>query len=73
MAPLERKCGNCKEYIIWAQGGASSGICRETREDKYFYTDASNCPNFVEVEEIITDTRETLYHPQLRSYTIEEK
>lgn len=77
----ERRCGLCENYKYTSATGNSEGYCiaypLEDDPDNYkwvfFNTDARKCPKFKEVEEIITDHRETIYHPHLRFYGEEEK
>ena len=72
----KRICSQCDHYKFGASVGPISGYCEayplpdepNTYKEVRFNTDATKCPKFKEIEEILTDAMEGIYHPHQRLY-----
>ena len=67
----EKSCGMCKNFRQSSASATGDGICaviKDGEQNKVAFdnTDASGCPQFLEIERMRTDTSEFMWDPDFR-------
>ena len=67
----EKACGKCKNFRQNSVSAAGDGMCSVIKEDEgskvvFDNTDAADCPQFLLIERIRTDTSEFMWDPDFR-------
>jgi len=67
----EKACGKCKNFRQNSVSAAGDGMCSVIKEGEssrvvFDNTDATECPQFLLIERIRTDTSEFMWDPEFR-------
>ncbi len=67
----EKACGKCKNFRQNSVSAAGDGMCSVIKQDEgskvvFDNTDAADCPQFLLIERIRTDTSEFMWDPDFR-------